>query len=111
LLLRPATAKNYTYCNVNNQTELAAAQAAYSSYLQRAVLESAPAGEDDGPSYCLQPCRASLLKLSTFAEDFYSLSLEKVLVLRMPTIIQLTESRFSYGFMDFASEFGGILNI
>jgi hypothetical protein len=79
--------------------------------LQTAVLESAPAEEDDAPPSCEQPCRASLLKLNTYALDLYVPDSEKTLVLRMPTIIQLTESRFNYAFMDFASEFGGTVHL
>ena len=55
---------------------------------------------------CQVPCRFSLLKPNTYAEEFTPEEL-KTLVLRMPAIIQLTSSTFSYPFMHFASEFGG----
>jgi hypothetical protein len=96
-------------------TAIIAAHKAFSSYLRTAVLGTAAAGGEDGMAAgaasaappCQQPCRVSLLRMNTYAEPFHIEEAEKVLVLHMPTIIQLTKSTFSYSFVDFASEFGG----
>ena len=65
---------------------------------------------------CLPPCTVSSLRPSVYAKKsasfFDTNNFNTTLVLRMPTIIQLTSSTFSYSFMNFASEFGGtILNL
>jgi hypothetical protein len=72
---------------------------AYNNYLQKTVL-----GEGDS---CLPPCQFSILRPRTYFDSGPGTATEKVVVLRMPVIIKLTESTFSYPFMSFAAEFGG----
>jgi hypothetical protein len=73
---------------------------AYNNYLLTTVL-------GEGGS-CLSPCQFSILRPRTYFEFGKSVSGEQsVVVLRMPVIIRLTESTFSYPFMSFAAEFGG----
>ncbi len=83
-----------------NKTVEQEALKAYNSYLQTTVL-----GEGDN---CLPPCQFSILRTRTYFEsNMVDSRREKVVVLRMPVIIKLTESTFSYPFMSFAAEFGG----
>jgi hypothetical protein len=96
-------------------TAIAAAQEAYSSYLRTAVLgSSASPGKEEAKgattaAVCELPCQASLIRLNKYAEPFYIAEENKIVVLHMPSIIQLTESSLSYSFIDFISEFGGIM--
>jgi hypothetical protein len=103
----------YPSCSPSNMTAIVDAQEAFSSYLRTAVHGSSGGGEGlpGATAPCQQPCRVSLLRLSTYAEPYLIAEAEKVLVLRMPAIIQLTESTFSYTFVDFASEFGGTCSV
>jgi hypothetical protein len=72
---------------------------AYTSFLKTAGLGSAG-------SSCAPPCQFNILKPKLYA-DVYRNEFDRTVVLRMPAIIQLTESSFSYPFMSFAAEFGG----
>ena len=84
------------------------------NFKQRFYCRTAVLGAD--PYSCLPPCTVSRLWPSIYAKKsasfFDANNFNTTLVLRMPTIIQLTSSTFSYSFMNFASEFGGtILNL
>jgi len=89
------------------------AQEAYYKYLSTTVL-----GMDES---CATPCTFSLLHPKTFfalaSTRSIAMSLSDeiqiaanstyIVTIRMPEKILLTESTFSYPFMNFASEFGG----
>jgi hypothetical protein len=59
----------------------------------------------------LHPCQFSVLRPRTYFEGGSSswADKEKVVVLKMPNIVKLLESTFSYPFMSFAAELGGML--
>jgi hypothetical protein len=84
-----------------NRTIEEEALKAYNNYLQKTVL-----GEGDS---CSPPCQFSILRPRTFYDSGNSVWSEKehVVILKMPIIMKLTESTFSYPFMSFAAEFGG----
>jgi hypothetical protein len=107
------SSKDYPICSPSNMTAITAAQEAYSSYLRTAVLVSSASPDKEEAkganttSACELPCQSSLIRLNKYAESYFLANEDKFVVLRMPTIIQLTESSLSYSFIDFVSEFGG----
>jgi len=90
--------KNFVSCSNSSLEE--DALKAYNNYLKTTLL---------GKDSCLPPCHFSILRPKAYFKNEYGDSDEKLVVLRMPAIIKLTESTFSYPFMSFAAEFGGIL--
>jgi hypothetical protein len=85
----------------SNRTAEEEALKAYNKYLQKTVL-----GEGDS---CLSPCQFSILRPRIYFDSGNSAwnQKEHVVVIKMPNIVKLTESTFSYPFMSFAAEFGG----
>ncbi len=59
----------------------------------------------------MPPCQFSILRPRTYSDSGNSVWYQKehVVVLKMPNIVKLTESTFSYPFMSFAAELGGRL--
>jgi hypothetical protein len=82
-----------------NRTIEQEALKAYNNYLQKTVL-----GKE---ASCLPPCQFSILRSRTYFDSGTTTATEKVVLLRMPAIMKLTESTFSYPFMSFAAELGG----
>jgi hypothetical protein len=94
---------NY-FANFSNDTFLQQALKAYIDYLNINVIEK--------DKSCPTPCQFSLVRPKTYFTTASSSQLcmdtsEYPVTLRMPSTILLTESKFSYPFMTFASELGG----
>ncbi len=88
------------FLNCPTNSSLQQALEAYSDYLRTSAKEN-----------CLNPCQVSLVRPKTFfTMPFtwkYCQPSKYPVVLRMPKLIHLTESAFSYPFMTFAAELGG----